>query len=349
MNFGLFFYGFDYLLYIKHIIMEELIRKIRELKFEKGYTNKEISKELNITIDKAKRVTCKRYNDILQRKKIREDAEKEFVEMVKKYLPVSNSLNNLCYNLGLKGVDGYYKKLKRIIEENNLSTEHFGTIRIKKEGRYRNRFTAMPDEEFFNNGCNRSGDSILKRLVEGGYKEYKCEGCKTTEWMGKPLRLQVHHINGDHYDNRIENIQILCPNCHSQTDTYARNNVINGGGFKVTKRAEEILNGEENSFVAKDIDEIKKSISLIPTKEKKYCIRCGKEINGDGEKYCSHECSEAASRKFEVTAPQLIEDFKDLRSYRAVGRKYNVSDNAIKKRCIKFGIIGEIEKYIVKR
>ena len=65
--------------------MEELIRKIRELKFEKGYTNKEISKELNVTIDKIKRVTCKQYNDILKRKKVREDAEKELWDALNQY------------------------------------------------------------------------------------------------------------------------------------------------------------------------------------------------------------------------------------------------------------------------
>lgn len=326
--------------------MTELQKKILELRKNDMSITKIIS-ETGASRGVVNYVLSRIFADRLEKKKAKERADEEFAELVKKYLPVSNSLNNLCNNLGLKGVDGYYKKINKIIKENNLSTKHFGTIKIGRQSR--NGYTAMSDDEFFVSDAKRNGESIIKRLVNGGYKEYKCEGCKTTEWMGKPLRLQVHHINGDHYDNRIENIQILCPNCHSQTDTYARNNVINGGGFKVTKRAEEILNGEENSFVAKDIDEIKKSISLIPTKEKKYCIRCGKEITGDGEKYCSHECSEAASRKFEVTAPQLIEDFKDLRSYRAVGRKYNVSDNAIKKRCIKFGIICEIEKYIVKR
>lgn len=326
--------------------MTELQKKILELR-KNGMSITKIISETGASRGVVNYALSRIFADRLEKKKAKERADEEFVELVKKYLPVSNSLNNLCNNLGLKGVDGYYKKINKIIKENNLSTKHFGTIKIGRQNR--NGYTAMSDDEFFVSDAKRNGESIIKRLVNGGYKEYKCEGCKTTEWMGKPLRLQVHHINGDHYDNRIENIQILCPNCHSQTDTYARNNVINGSGFKVTKRAEEILNGEENSFVAKDIDEIKKSISLIPTKEKKYCIRCGKEITGDGEKYCSHECSEAASRKFEVTAPQLIEDFKDLRSYRAVGRKYNVSDNAIKKRCIKFGIIGEIEKYIVKR
>ena len=167
-------------------IMDELIKKIREMKFEQGCSNSEISHALGVTIEKAKRVTCKRYDEILRKKEIRQKAEEEFVELVKKYLPISNSLNHLCNNLGLKGVDGYYKKLKRIIRENGLSTEHFGTIRLSNNGGGRNKYTAMLDEEFFVKDSKRQGESILKRLISGNYKEYKCENCGISEWNGKP-------------------------------------------------------------------------------------------------------------------------------------------------------------------
>ena len=169
-------------------------------------------------------------------------------------------------------------------------------------------------------------------------KVYKCENCGISEWQGKEISLQVHHINGNHEDNRIENLQILCPNCHTQTDTYARNNTISCGGFKITKRTDEISNGEESSFLEKDIKGIKKNISLVLPKEKCHCEYCGKEIEGSGKRFCSVECSELASRKFSPTKEELENDLLELKSLCAIGRKYGVSDNSVKKRMISFGI-----------
>lgn len=324
--------------------MTELQEKILELK-KRGLSLNEIVSEANTTKGVVDYVLSPLFAERAKKKEIRKKAEEEFVELVKKYLPVSNSLNHLCNNLGLKGVEGYYKKLKKIIEENNLSTEHFGTLRVEKQNR--NQYTAMSDEEFFVNGCGRDGKAIIKRLVEGKYKEYKCEHCGISEWDGKPLRLQVHHINGDHNDNRLENLQLLCPNCHTQTDTYARNNVIKKKGFKIINRVNEIMNNAESSFKPKDVKEIK--MRVLPPKEKRYCEFCGKEITSSGDKYCSLECSQKAAIKFDVQSEQLIEDFKELKSFSAVGRKYNVSDNAIKKRCRKLNIFDEIEQYITHR
>lgn len=64
--------------------------------------------------------------------------------------------------------------------------------------------------------------SLKKRIVREGVLEYKCSECGITEWNGKPIVLQLDHINGDNRDNRTENLRLLCPNCHSQTETYSR-------------------------------------------------------------------------------------------------------------------------------
>lgn len=66
---------------------------------------------------------------------------------------------------------------------------------------------------------------LKKRLIKEGIKEDKCESCGLVDiWNGKPITLQLDHINGINYDHRLENLQILCPNCHSQTDTYCGRN-----------------------------------------------------------------------------------------------------------------------------
>lgn len=59
------------------------------------------------------------------------------------------------------------------------------------------------------------------RILEEGIKEHKCENCQLTEWMGVPIPLQLHHIDGNHYNNSLENLQLLCPNCHSLTENFS--------------------------------------------------------------------------------------------------------------------------------
>jgi 5-methylcytosine-specific restriction endonuclease McrA len=71
----------------------------------------------------------------------------------------------------------------------------------------------------------RTNRAHLKmRLLKAGLKENRCEQCGITTWHGKPLSMQLHHVNGDGTDNRLENIELLCANCHSQTDTYGGRN-----------------------------------------------------------------------------------------------------------------------------
>jgi hypothetical protein len=69
---------------------------------------------------------------------------------------------------------------------------------------------------------NRS--HLKQRLLREGLKENRCEQCGITEWRGRSLNMQLHHVNGDGLDNRLENVELLCANCHSQTETYGGRN-----------------------------------------------------------------------------------------------------------------------------
>src|SRR5690348_8434547 len=83
---------------------------------------------------------------------------------------------------------------------------------------------AIPLDELLVADRRRSRNNLKLRLINGGLKENRCERCGINEWRGKLLNMQLHHINGDGLDNRLENLELLCANCHSQTSTYGGRN-----------------------------------------------------------------------------------------------------------------------------
>ena len=82
----------------------------------------------------------------------------------------------------------------------------------------------LPLSELLVRGKKRGRFNLKCRLIDAGLKEDRCERCGIDEWQGKPLNMQLHHINGDGLDNRLENLELLCANCHSQTSTYGGRN-----------------------------------------------------------------------------------------------------------------------------
>ena len=86
-----------------------------------------------------------------------------------------------------------------------------------QKGSYRPTSTL---EDVFSGKVSIKSGTLRIRLIQEGYKENKCEECGINEWNGKMLVLELDHKNGNHNDNHLENLQILCPNCHSQTPTF---------------------------------------------------------------------------------------------------------------------------------
>jgi len=86
------------------------------------------------------------------------------------------------------------------------------------------RSIGMPVEELLADP-ERCRNHVKSRLLRAGLLENRCSACGLTEWQGQPLTIHLDHINGARSDHRLENLRMLCPNCHSQTPTYAgRNN-----------------------------------------------------------------------------------------------------------------------------
>ena len=96
-----------------------------------------------------------------------------------------------------------------------------------KRGAIISRARAMPMEVLLVPDRPQTPRTHLKRrLLQAGLVEDRCYECGLTEWRGKPISLNLHHINGDGNDNRLENLTLLCPNCHSQTENFSGRNKI---------------------------------------------------------------------------------------------------------------------------
>lgn len=134
----------------------------------------------------------------------------------------SSSMAGVCRFLGLVYAGGTYSNLKRNIERLSLDTSHW-TGRAWNKGLFlQDRYTEIPLEAILVENSNyRYGYLLKDRLVREGFMTPKCHKCGGREcWQGEHLTLQLHHINGIRNDNRRENLELLCPNCHSQTKNW---------------------------------------------------------------------------------------------------------------------------------
>jgi hypothetical protein len=94
----------------------------------------------------------------------------------------------------------------------------------RQRGQVRSRPQALPLAQLLVKGVKRGRINLKNRLLAAGLKADRCERCGISTWWGRPLVMALHHVNGDGLDNRLENLLLLCPNCHSQTENFSGRN-----------------------------------------------------------------------------------------------------------------------------
>jgi hypothetical protein len=116
-----------------------------------------------------------------------------------------------------------FRAVKKYCNEYDLDTSHF-TGHAWRQDR-KPRPNSVPLELYLSGEIPTTSTHLKKRLLKEGLLYSRCYVCGITEWCGLPAPLQLDHTNGNCLDNSLENLRVLCPNCHAQTDTYAGKNI----------------------------------------------------------------------------------------------------------------------------
>lgn len=192
----------------------------------------------------------------------------------------------MLLNLHKTNYRGNYQTLKKVLAQfPDLDYSPFKANKIK------NKISSLPNEEIFCKNSTANSRTLRKRIEDTNLKDLTvCECCGISSWNGKELTMQIHHKDGDHFNNLPENLEILCPNCHSQTDTYCRNHIV---------------------------------------KKINYFIDCGKEIGLDSLRCrnCQNKIISAASK---IPSKEVLEqELLNCKNKTEVGRKHGVSHTTI--------------------
>lgn len=242
-------------------------------------------------------------------------------ELLEEIVKESYSIAEVLRKLHEKGYKGSYVSIPKYIASFNIDNSHFTGQRWNK-GKSTNEIAKHSLEDILKEGTKFKSAYLKDRLIQAGLKEWKCEKCGNEGiWCGQPLVLELHHINSNHFDNRLENLQILCPNCHSQTYGHKRRGV-------------------------------KKSGELLSKKIIKTCDYCHKEFVSDRQKrrFCSTECyhsflktsynsvSKTEPKNFKLNKDDLIEQCENFENITELANYFNTSRTSIRNYLIKYDL-----------
>lgn len=198
----------------------------------------------------------------------------------------SRSIRQALQSLGLKPAGGNYKTVKDAIARLGLDDSHFGGQSWTKG---QNLGPRRPLEDYLSNRVSITSHKLRLRLLEEGVFERKCYGgydvmdtergtirrveCGLTEWMGEPVPLELEHINGDHNDNSLKNLTLLCANCHALTPTYRRRK--NPDGYTVMGN----VMGEKGKICPRCSSSVELDAEGQPVLVFVMCERCHPDMN----------------------------------------------------------------------
>jgi hypothetical protein len=214
--------------------------------------------------------------------------------------------------LGYCPTGGNWRTLKRRVAELGISTDHFdpyAAVRRRTPGR------RIPLDQILIEGSTYSRTSLKRRLFETGLKARHCEICGQDEnWHGATIGLILDHVNGVRDDNRIENLRIVCPNCAAGLDTHC---------------------GRKNRIEVEPRSCVRCSAEFFPRyPRQRYCSApCGRrwDRTGRGGQARVKGVARLESRRVERPPYRTLLAEIERDGYLATGRRYGVSDNAIRK------------------
>lgn len=180
-------------------------------------------------------------------------------------------------------------------------------------------FTKDDLEKVFRGEKLLASYKLKLRLFQFNLKEKVCEVCGLKEWQGVEIPLELHHKNGNRLDNSFENLQIVCPNCHALTEHYrGANTISHKEKAKVVKPSEKKVTVEA---------------------EPRFCEVCNKLLSSPKQKrFCCRECYNEWQMKDVPSEDELREAMKTHKSMLALGKAFDVSDNAVRKWLKKYNI-----------